>query len=275
MRRISLPNGLENVVRYDMHFFAIQAISTAWLYQIMSWYTFVAHNITHCSRLRFNLSCRTVVLVIRSCRLYSLKMPRNEHSRHCFSDCAHIYPRDAVYAMALCLSVCLSVCHKPEFYRNVRTDCCVCRQRGYPSLCCMGIRVPTRVRVLLCDGSLSQTLILADISFFRHGTLIVASVVDMVRPSQVYHAERPPLFTKHTGRTQSVAWFVCDSWDLPVTVNVLKSSCVLLNMFVRNTLDVLLCYFVCSRNAVNCWVYKRSVTAERDPLLQAGRRCHT
>ena len=40
------------------------------------------------------------------------------------------------------------------------------------------------------SGTLSQTL---DLEKLRHGTSIVASVVNLVRPSPAYHTECPPL----------------------------------------------------------------------------------
>ena len=67
------------------------------------------------------------------------------------------YPRDAM--LALCL--CLSVCHKSVFYRNGWTDRAVFLARRLHStiqtLCCKKIHVSTKITVFP-SGTLSHTL---------------------------------------------------------------------------------------------------------------------
>ena len=100
----------------------------------------------------------------------------------------------AVYAMTCCPSVC----------PFVTSRCCIERAEwielisdtAYLVLNDKGIQLSAKIRVLPF-GTVSETLNLADFfqRFRQVGTSTVASIIHLVRPSQVYHAERPRLFT--------------------------------------------------------------------------------
>jgi len=66
-----------------------------------------------------------------------------------------------VFAVVMCLSVHLSVCHKPVLYRNSWTNRAGFGIRlplTYPTLCCKKIWISPKIRVLPLCGTLSQTL---------------------------------------------------------------------------------------------------------------------
>jgi len=100
--------------------------------------------------------------------------------------------------MARCLSVCLSVCHKPMFYWNGWMDRGGSRHWGHPRLILHD--VATEFGITKNKGTSIWNFVPNSersrfFCFFRHGTSTVASAVNLVRPSQVYHTERSSLFT--------------------------------------------------------------------------------
>jgi len=98
----------------------------------------------------------------------------------------------ALYAVALCLSMFVTIRYCIETAGWIKL---VFGEEAFPKLCWKRMRVSPEIRVhVLPSGTLSQTLKFADFfCFFRHCTSIVASVVNLVRPTNI--TERPPLFT--------------------------------------------------------------------------------
>ena len=100
---------------------------------------------------------------------------------HCIVSTS-FYQRDAVLARyylrsCVCLSVCLSVRHKSEFYQNGWTDRAVAQRlpSTYSTLCWKVTEVSPKLRILI-SGTLSQTLTLKQ---FRNCTSTGASVVNL------------------------------------------------------------------------------------------------
>ena len=118
-----------------------------------------------------------------------------------YKGCVFTRDASAVYATALCLSVCLSQVGV-LFKRLDRLSWFLAQRRysTYSTPCCKGILVFSKMRVLLSGGTSPQTMNLPNflLSSPRHGTWTVASVVKLSsldrRQSPVQHTKRPPLF---------------------------------------------------------------------------------
>jgi len=109
--------------------------------------------------------------------------------------------------MVQCPSVCLSVSIKPVICRHALID-----QAGFWQrlVHCVfkGIRISQK------QGSLWNVFSNSELSrffcFFCRGMLTFACVFSLVRPSQVCHTERPPLFTTRWRRAVRLR----HSWDV-------------------------------------------------------------
>jgi len=87
--------------------------------------------------------------------------------------------------MVLCPSVGPSVCHKPVFYRNGWTVRARFRHRGYPRLILHWAEGNSSISKNKAISFWNCILNSGRRKKFRHGTLTVASVVNLVRPTTV------------------------------------------------------------------------------------------
>jgi len=118
--------------------------------------------------------------------------------------------------------VSVRLCHKSEFYRNGCTDRAGFLHSVYPPLIsytvsqensCIFKNKGTSLWKVVPNSELNQFFCFFTTARRSSQVLINFYLCDR-RPSPVYYAGRPPLFTTPSAWTHGVARFVCDSWDL-------------------------------------------------------------